>query len=101
MPGGGGVPGRHFQELRKKGAFSALHRRLLAKSLFANQGNLFIHHSHLFICSILPYLAALSGYRVWNRASSASGSSLHRRGLHVSPWPIRLSIAPPGGCIVA
>jgi hypothetical protein len=33
----------------KKGAFSALHRRLPAKSLFAIKGNRFIHYSRIFI----------------------------------------------------
>src|SRR5262245_36619209 len=41
--------GGTFRCYVEKGAFSALHRRLLAKSLFASKGNRLIHYSLILI----------------------------------------------------
>src|SRR5262245_66631929 len=71
MPGGGGVPGRHFQVLLQERCVLSAPPPVASQISIRTQGNLFhpwFPHFHL---AMWPYLAALSDYRVRNRASSA------------------------------
>lgn len=73
MPGGGGVPGRHFQKLGQERCVLSAPPPAASQISIRNQGNRFVHYSRVFIW--------LSGLAWLHFRTTASGIGLHRRSM--------------------